>query len=314
MLIFLYGPDTFRSRRKLNEVIEQYKKANPTGLSLNFIDFKEKDFADFKNAVETVSMFREKKLVILKNLFGSDKIAQEKFLDYSDKIKKSDDSVVVVYETGETDKNNPLFKSLCQKPVMFQEFNLLSSQRLIEEVGQMFRAAKTAIAPKALEKLVFYVGNDLWRMSQEMEKLINYKGGAAIEEKDIDFLIKPKISSDIFATIDALAERKKAAALHLISRHLEKGDDPLYIFSMLVYQIRNLLNVKSLVEKGVAYPDLAKILKIHPFVIKKTFWQIKQFSLPGLKKIHQQLFEADLAIKIGKIDARLAVERIIMDI
>lgn len=314
MLIFLHGPDTFRSRRKLNEIIEQYKKANSIGLSLNFIDFKEKDFVDFKNAVETVSMFNEKKLVILRNLFGDKKNIQEKFLDYLDKIKKDKDSVVAVYETGEIDKNSSLFKSLCLKPAMSQEFNLLAGQKLIEEAKQMFLSAKTDIAPRALEKLVFYVGNDLWRMSQEIEKLINYKGGVAIEEKDIDLLIKPKISSDIFATIDALAERKKATALQLIFRHLEKGDDPFYIFSMLAYQIRNLLNVKSLVEKGVAYWDLAKTLKLHPFVVKKTFCQIKKFSLPELKKIHHSLFEADLAMKTGKIDGRLAIERLIMDI
>lgn len=314
MIIFLYGPDTFRSRRKLNEITEHYKKSNPMGLSLSLIDFKEKDFADFKNTIETVSMFNEKKLIVLKNLFEAGEDIQKKFLDYSDKVKKSEDSVIVVYEIEQMDKNNSLFKSLRSKPIMSQEFNLLAGQKLIQEVKQMFQAVKTNIAPKALEKLVFCVGNDLWRMSQEIEKLINYKRGAAIEEKDIDLLIRPKISSDIFATIDALAERKKAAALQLISRHLEKGDDPLYIFSMLAYQIRNLLNVKSLVEKDAPYWDLAKTLKLHPFVVKKAFYQIKKFSLPELKKIHQQLFEADLAVKTGKIDGKLALERLVMNI
>ena len=28
MILFLYGPDTYRSRQKLNEIIEHYKK-NP---------------------------------------------------------------------------------------------------------------------------------------------------------------------------------------------------------------------------------------------------------------------------------------------
>lgn len=317
MIIFLHGPDTYRSRQKLNEIVERYKKANPIGLSLNFVDFKEKGFGDFKEMVEVVSMFNEKKLVVLKNLFGSSKDIQEKFLDYLDKLRKNEDRIVVVCEADKADKRTSLFKSLCRKPNMAQEFDLLGGQKLTQEIKNIFAGAssgKIGISPKAIEKLVIYVGNDLWRMSHEIDKVVSYKNGEMVEERDIELLVRPKITTDIFATIDALGARNKRAALRLIHRHLEAGDEPLYIFSMFVYQMRNLLSVKSLMEKSVPYYSLSKILKLHPFVIKKTFYQAQKFSLAEIKKIYQKLFKADLDIKTGRTEPRLALERLVMSV
>ncbi|PIQ92378.1 MAG: hypothetical protein COV69_02735 [Parcubacteria group bacterium CG11_big_fil_rev_8_21_14_0_20_39_14] len=36
MIIFLYGPDTYRSRQKLNEIIEYYKKVKLASRSAHF--------------------------------------------------------------------------------------------------------------------------------------------------------------------------------------------------------------------------------------------------------------------------------------
>ena len=46
MTILLYGLDTYRSRQKLNEIIENYKKVRKSGLNLRFFDGKELDFPD----------------------------------------------------------------------------------------------------------------------------------------------------------------------------------------------------------------------------------------------------------------------------
>ena len=69
MIFFLYGQDVYRSRAKLREIIEHYKKARKSGLNLKVFDFKKADFQDFKDVIRSVSMFNEKKLIILKNAF-----------------------------------------------------------------------------------------------------------------------------------------------------------------------------------------------------------------------------------------------------
>ena len=72
MLIFLYGPDSYRINRKLNEIIEQYQKIHKSGLNLRYFDLSDKDmvFQDFSDEFQQKSMFKEKKLIVLKNAFS----------------------------------------------------------------------------------------------------------------------------------------------------------------------------------------------------------------------------------------------------
>jgi len=53
---------------------------------------------------------------------------------------------------------------------------------------------------------------------------------------------------------------------------------------------------------------------LHPFVIKKTYEQTKNFSMEGLKKIYGKLQNLDMAIKSGRFDARTALDMLVMGI
>jgi DNA polymerase III delta subunit len=70
---------------------------------------------------------------------------------------------------------------------------------------------------------------------------------------------------------------------------------------MINYQIRNLLALKDLEERGLSYKEIMKKSKMKSFVFKKAYSQSKRLSFPQIKKIHQTLFEVDLNSKLGKI-------------
>ncbi len=120
--------------------------------------------------------------------------------------------------------------------------------------------------------------------------------------------------NDIFKTIDALAIRNKQAALIFLHRHLAEGESEIYLLSMLVYQFRNLLLVKSEIERGVQFQSLSKSIKLHPFVLRKSFEQSKGFTLSALKKIYERLLELDIATKTGRIDAPVALDLVVGEI
>jgi DNA polymerase-3 subunit delta len=155
-------------------------------------------------------------------------------------------------------------------------------------------------------------------MSNEIKKLVAYTENKKIEVKDIELLVRPKIETDIFKTIDALASKNKKPALELIHKHLEKGDSPLYLLTMINFQFRNLLTVKSYELGSEFYANymriLTKELGMHPYVVRKTLWQARKFSLEELKKIYQKIFEADLAIKTGRIEPVTALDMLIAEI
>ena len=71
------------------------------------------------------------------------------------------------------------------------------------------------------------------------------------------------------------------------------------------------LIIKELVDKNMPYYLISKETGIHPYVVKKTYPQVQQFTLLELKKIYQKIFEVDSSIKTGKIDAEMALDLLI---
>ena len=320
MIIFLYGPDTYRSRRKLNEIIEHYKKIPKSGLNLKNFDFRENSFEDFWDAFRSYSMFDEKKLMIVRNVFSNIKIEKD-FEKSLEKLSKSKE-VVLFYEE-EVDEKKPLFE-LLKKQGKSQNFKLLKGKALKNWVKREFKKYSANIDESALNLLLDFVGNNLWQMSNEIKKLVNYKrkpafakasaGKEKIETKDVRTLIRPKIETDIFKTIDAIAAQNKKRALLFIKKHLERGDSPSYILAMINFQFRNLLIIKDLIDRGKSLAAIFREANLHPYVIKKSYAVAKKFQFDELKKIHQKIFKADLGIKTGKISPQAALDLLITEI
>ena len=316
MIIFLYGPDTYRSQQKLREIIECYKKIRKSGLNLRYFNGSSLNFQDFKDEFRTSPMFAEKKLFVVKNAFLNSKF-KEKFLEEAIFFRNSKD-IILFYE--ENTPQNDLFFKFLKENGRSQEFGLLSVQKLRNWLRKEFKKYGVEIENETIEKLINFVGNDLWRLSQEVKKIVNYiksKDKKVVRIEEIELLVKPKIETNIFKTINAIATKNKKFCLKLIHQHLEKGDSPFYLFSMFNFQFRNLLIIKSKSTNGIRMlriNDLNKKLEIHPYVIKKAIWQSEKFSLKELKKIYQRLFEADLNVKTGKLDAQTALDLLIAEI
>jgi DNA polymerase-3 subunit delta len=306
MIIFLYGADAYRSKQKLDEIVSQYKSVRKSGLNLKYLDASESDFSDFYNHFKVASMFAETKLVIVKNLFENKKF-QEAFLAELKNLESLKD-VILLYEKEEPDQRLKIFKTLT-KECKCQEFKLLEGASLRTWVQNEFGAQK--INQDALALLVQYVGNDLWKLSGEIKKLSNFKSGAVIKKEDVVLLVKPGIENDIFKTIDALAAQDKKTALALLRQHLDNGDAPLYLLSMIAFQFKNLLIVKELASQGLMYNSIVKKSGLHPFVVKKNYYQCSQFSLEKLKEMYRQIFECDLNIKTGKIESETALDLLV---
>jgi len=256
-------------------------------------------------------MFAEKKLIVLDEAFTNQNF-KENFLKNSKKFINSRD-IVLFYETKETPRSGPLFKFL-KKYAKLQEFELLKGENLKNWVKKEIENYKVKINPIAIEKLIDYVGNDLWQMTNEIGKLVSYKKNKKVEVEDIELLVKPKIEPEIFKTIDAIASKNKKQALELIHKHLEKGDSPLYLLSMINFQFRNLLTIRDLIEKNKSPYTLFKEVKLHPYVIKKSYSQAQKFKIDELKKIYQKIFQVDLAIKTGKVEPEAALDIFIAEI
>lgn len=311
MIIFLYGPDSYRSRKKLGEIIDHYKESNKSGLNLVYLDASQTDFEDFYNNFKVSSMFSEKKLIIISNLF-SKKVFQEGFLDNLKSIESLKDAVVV-YQEDFVDERTKIFKTL-KKECKSQEFKLLDSKNLRAWAEEEFQKNKSKINVDAMNTLLMYAGNNLWSLSNEIKKLSDFKQGSVIRKEDVELQVKPRIEVDIFKTIDSLADKDKKTAFLLLKKHLNNGDNAIYLFSMLAYQFRNLLVVKELADSGLMYNSIVKKSGLHPFVVKKNYFQARNFNMEELKRIYKKIFQIDLEIKTGRVEPETALDLLVSSI
>lgn len=318
MLIFLYGEDSFRSNQKLTELKNKFLQSDKIGSGLSIFDFDEKNESARKlmDVLSTPSLLAPKRLVIVKKIAGSTEA--EEILEYLEKNKKEileeKDLVVVFWEEGVPKKSARLAKFLetnSKKQNFEKLLGLKLSQWVVKRVKEI--SDKSGITKPALDKLLAYVGSDMYVLDREIQKLVNYKNGL-IKDGDVDLLVKTNVNTNIFNTIDALAGNNKKMALKLLHQHLEKGDDPFYILSMFVYQFRNLIKVADLKEVGMNEFQIGKASKLHPFVVKKSLGQIRNFPLERLKNIYCKLARADAEIKTGKIDIKLALDKFIVEL
>lgn len=298
MIIFLSGKDTFRLKTKQKELLFSYQEKN-TGYNLIFFDCLKTNFQSLLENISQNSLFREKKLVLIENLFKNKEL-KEKFLKEIKSFLISENLFLISEDQDLSEKDSLV--SFLMKNASCQKFPLLKNF----EIKKWIKKQVLEIEPEALDLLAD--SNDLWKVNNEVQKLISFN--KKITKKSVLLLTERKTESDIFKTIEAIANKNKKKALSLLYNHIKKGDNCLYLLSMISYQFKNLIILKELSDKKL---PLQKS-KLSFFVIQKSTPLLEKFSLKELKKIYHKLFEIDTFIKIGKIEPEAGLELLIAEI
>lgn len=298
MIIILHGKDNYRIEKKLKEIISGYKEKNKSGVNLVWLPEKP-SFNDLKDESRQVGMFEEKRLLIGKNILTKDlKKEIEKRLD-----ELIDQENILILKENQKIKGKLIkkIKDLSKDKGMIKEYEKLEGKKLKTWYKREISKSEAGVTRSGLRKLVEYIGDDLWRAKNEIDKLTSMKKGDEVTKETVIKYVKPNLETNIFEAIDALANGNKKKATQLFETQFQNGDSPFYLFSMIDYQLRNLLIIGELKEKGLSYKEMKSKSGLSNFVFKKSFSQAKNLPLEKVKKIHQKLFEVDLNSKLGKI-------------
>ena len=316
MIIFLYGNDTFRSRRKLQEIKKKFiKDIDKSALNIETLNGEKLDPARFEEVISTKPFLAKKRLVIIEDLISKNKgqKIQKEILEVLNK-KNLEDVILVFWESSadeskskktklsEQRSKNLLHKLKAEK--FAQEFKPLNDYQLKEFIQIEVAAGNGHIDSSAVDLLIILIGNDTWRLANEVDKLLAFSKNQKITRENVQNLVRPKVDDDIFKLTDALGQKNKALSLKLISDQLKKGTSATELLSKIAWQYKNLLLVKSFVEEnGSGYPDSAAgyQLGLHPFVIKKTLGQLANHDLDSLKKHYHALMNIDHKLKTSQL-------------
>lgn len=330
MVIFLYGQDTFRSKRKLAEFVERFlKEVDPSGHSLTVLSPSEITIGAIGQAAGSGSLLSRKRMLVAEQIFSrKDTQLFTDLLQYLQAASAGlEDNIVIFWdevssdEKGLTKERGQLFRWLAGQKYA-QEFKPLSNTELAnwakEEVGRRHGD----ISREAATHLVALTGGDLWQIDQEINKLIHYKAGQKlglgaatvpdkIELSDVRELVTGVFDEQVFALTDALSMRNRALAAKLLEEQLRGGESEEYLLHMVTRQFRILVQVRQAMDSGLVGKKIAAELKLHPFVAQKSVGQVRNFSLEQLKKILLQLIDIDYLVKTGRGRPKVELGRLI---
>lgn len=316
MLIFVYGDDGFRVAEKVKTMRKAFaEKFDPTGL--NTVEFPSEgrskiDIGEVMNAVRSMPFLGKKRMVVIRGLVEATKKPEAKV--WIEGFAGAPESTIVMFWEGCEPKvmeKKPLFEALKGgSEVHLYPFPMLGGVALSRWVQARVTERGGTIEPAALAQLALRVGADLWQMDNEIGKLVAYAGGQPITAAMVDELVRASFEGKIFQLVDAVSQRRPAEAIRLLQEERWSGANDHQLLTMLGRQVRILLGARALLDENprATKDELAGTLDLHPFVAQKALAQARGFSLEHLKAVHNLLFDFDVAMKTGGIDANLAMD------
>lgn len=345
-----FGEDDFTIAEKIKKDKELFEKKFG-GINIFEIDWQDQNISEeeklsrLQNGLMANSLFSSDKLLILKNIFYSaknevdgDETGRNTDGGRKEKLvlkyfKNPQKSAKIFFIESNLDKRKKVYKELAMLEktgiAEIREFSVPAGPYFDKWVKSRIEKSGGKIGKEAIDILAISLGRglvqkdkkgnvkqsyDLWETSNEIEKLVSYCGGREIAKNDIELLVKSKVDMNIFNLIDKISSKDKIKSALLLNAQIEKGLNEIYILTMLVYQFRNLLKVKSLLNQGMSSSEIIARTKMHPFVARKSIQQCGRFKMEDLKKIYKKLFDADATIKTGKMDPRLVLDLLVISV
>ena len=315
MLHILIGEDDFSIHQALEEI--RKSAGDPAALMPNttVLEGAKVTPEQLRAACETVPFLADKRLVIIEGLYerfevkgkgGKKKSATqpdpaEACTPIADAIKDLPPFTELVLLGGKIKSTNALFLAL-SKAGKVKTFPPLKGLQINQWVEKRVNAQnKNGIAKKAVDLMVRLVGNDLWTMANEVDKLTLYVGDRIIEEADVKEIVSNVQEAGIFNMVDAIIDSRVALAQELLQQLFKQGMTPAQILVMLTRQARIIFMVKEMRDSGRSRGDIqSKLGLTSDWVLRKAWEQAGKYSPARIRDVYHKLLEADIAVKTGK--------------
>ena len=200
---------------------------------------------------------------------------------------------ILIISCSNADSKKNIVKLLKEKAIC-EEININLSNYVKE------KCLGYKISSNTIEYLINSVGNDIDRLTNELDKLLDLKNDEKeITNSDIDLIVIKKIDNNIFDLIDAIISKNKEKALKIYQNMTNYGED---IFKILIYlsnQIRLIYQVKVL--RNLSDTEIKDILNIKNVKqITALRYKIDKYKESELLDYLHQLSIMDEELKLGK--------------
>lgn len=278
-------------------------------VNISMYEGKNISVSELIDQAETMPFFAERRLIYVQNS-GFFKEAQETLAKYMESIPET---TVMVFVESEIDKRSKLYKAAAKygKVCEFAKQTEETLKRwVLQKIGQEQKQIRSSTMDLFLEK----TGTDMNYISMELEKLLSFTiGKSEITSDDVEEICTERLENKIFEMIGAIAEKNQKKALELYYDLLTLKEPPMRILFLIARQFNQILQFKELERDGFAQNSIADKLGIKGFIVKNTLRQAQLFTAQEARYALEKSVAYEHDVKSGKLDDKMAVELIIVE-
>lgn len=304
MNYLFYGTKDFYIDEEVKKIKQSF-----TDINISQYDFKNDQNFNFLDDAITISMFEEKKLIIVDNAtFFIEKGYDLKRLENYLTNPNTDTTIIFLIHNETIDKRRKIYKLLKEKGKII-EFN--DDKSLTNFVKENFEDYK--IDNNLINLLIQRCGKNPNLLKEEIQNIKLYKDDdKQINKDDIINLTHKNVQGDIFTLTDYIISNKKDEALELYHKMLEKGEEPINILGFLASTVRIMYSSKELLKQGYTENMVAEELEVHPYRVKLGLKNGRKYDNKILLKYLNDFADLDYNIKSGIIDKNNAIDMFIL--
>ena len=292
------------------------KLITPTSRELNYkVFYGEKlPLNEIINDLQILPFISKYKLVVIKEAEKISKEDEEKLINYFNHYNFKNIFSILILIYKETTSNKELIK-IIEKVGIVINLDIQDKSKLNMWIKAKFKQSNKNISPEALFYLQSWIGSDLNRLFNEIEKIDIYtKDQKIIEKEDIMITIGGSESVNIFKVLDSIGNREIENAIDGMVKLDQSNLHYLSIFTMIYRQIKLILQIKLLLLSGFDFKKIEKELKLPSFVVEKIIKQSKKYTFKDICKSYKLLNIADLELKNSQKEPQIILEELVMNI
>lgn len=244
------------------------------------------------DAFASMPFIAEKRLVVVSGIPRFEKDDMNRVLDACHA------ATIVVFAELAPDKRLSSTKVLEARATV-KKFPKFQPKTLDQWIAERARQSGLSITPKATVLLRERVGDDARMMAQEIEKLALAVGSRDIGEADVALLTPPSGERVVWGLTNLLGERKYKQALAFLWDHVDRGENPYGLWTILLDMTRKLISVWALARGGDSASAIASELKMHPFAIQGLLPLARSLTDEQARFLCGFVADADIALKTG---------------
>jgi DNA polymerase-3 subunit delta len=303
MITTLTGSNQYMVDEDLHKQLSDYEKEYGD-FAVEKIDGQEAEYSLIEGSINNLPFLSPKKLIILK--YPS---SNKDFIKNARNLLEDipDSNELIILETS-LDKRTDYYKFL-KKQTDYREYAQLSENEIIKWLTSLATAKGGEIKSQDARYLVEVAGLDQVKLVNEMTKLIT--NDPVVTRQAIDYLVEPIPQSTIFQLIDASFKGNNKELLNIYEDQRKQKVEPQQIIAMLAWQLHILAIIKS---SNKSPGEIAKLAKINPFVVNKSYSLAKSVSQTRLRQIINDVSEVDIKLKNQSIDTDSVMKYLLLSI